>query len=1236
MKTELTPEQSRAVYDRDSNILVSAAAGSGKTKVLVDRILSKITDKDHPVNVDEFLVVTFTNGAAAQMREKIADKLMKTLEDNPENEHLARQQLLVNRADIATIDSFCLKVVKENINKLDIDTTFSIGDRGMMELIKSDVISELFDKNYENSDFAEGFVSFSDLVDIFDEGKSEDNLKNTLLTIYNKASSYPRPKVWLEQAREALMIDNVEDISRFPWMDNLTKEIKNSFNVAKFFVERALELCYVQGGPDNNIDIIEKDREQILNLCQCNNYEEISQKIHISWGRQKPCKGEIYNQDIIEQFKDYRESYKSAIKEMEAICYSPEEIVSQNKILRTYLIPLIDLVLEFGKCYMEAKKQKKVLDFSDVEHYAYELLVDGYDENGNVIPSKLGINISEEYEEIFIDEYQDSNFLQEDILTAVSGVYSGNYNMFMVGDVKQSIYRFRMARPDLFIKKYDRYGDEGKERKIELKNNFRSRDVVLLPVNYFFYQLMGEDLGGITYNDNISLVPTMEFASGKDEAEEKRISKSAELLVVATTTEEETEETGINNLELEAHLIAQRIKELVNKDEGMLVYDDKGNKYRTAEYRDIVILTRSLKDVGDVIYNVLSSYGIPVYLSEPKGYFNAVEVNVLMSLLSIVDNSRQDVPFAAVLLSPIVGLNESELAMVCDYSKVRDIEYLYHKCELYIMDKDDSVSGKLSRFFEILQELKEKKKTLSISSLIWLALEKTNYYSYVSAMPMGNKRRANIDMLLEKADSYEDGYYKGLFNFLRYVEKLKINEVDFGEASIVGEEENVVKIMTMHASKGLEYPIVFASALGKQFNKREYKEKVIIHSDYYLAAPIINIDKRYIKKSSTREVFKNLSKTESIAEELRILYVAMTRAKEKLILTGYHRNPEEYMEKYSYLRDMNELLLPYDLRKNTTSFMDVILKSMIRYDILANKLKVNEMIKTKIFTKASVVDFIASQTMTKRKNADEIFINSNVTYNEELYSQYKEDFEYQYPYSALTTMRNKMSISDIKKYKAYDGAGYDESEFDYTSQFDKTVTIENEPKDNSEKLSDTKALTGAQRGTIIHKFMELIPFAQMEKTNDYYKFCKDFLCELKKMHIFSEDEASVINAYKMKSFFSSSLGQRMIKADTLGKLVKEQQFSVGIPVEELGEIGEGAVTDSTDVVIVQGIIDAFFYEGDEIVVMDYKTDRADRETLINRYNAQLDYYGDTIKKITGKNLKEKIIYSFSLEEEIQL
>lgn len=1217
-----TSEQQNAISARDGSILVSAAAGSGKTAVLVERICSRILDTENPVDIDEFLVVTFTKAAAAQMRDKISARLFAELEKTPENEHLMRQTLLINKADITTIDSFCLRIVKEHFSLLDIDSDFTIGDKGQAELLKADVLDELFEERYGSEDEAEK-EDFYQLVNIFGGDRDDSELKKLILRIFQIASGYPKPESWLKEAKDTLMAENENDLENTAWVKGILKYAKNASDEALSLLDEAEKIAGAAKGPYKNIENCNLDREIILSIGRADSYGSLCKAIgSISWPRLKSCKGDEFDDTLVNNFKSLRENYKELVKTLD-ICKTPvEDVLSQIKLMRKYLVPLIELAESFSERLMNAKKERRIMEFSDIEHMAYRLVCKGYEsrENGErqVIPTETGEAIGERYREIYIDEYQDSNYLQEDILLSVSGVSHGMENLFMVGDVKQSIYRFRMARPDLFISKYNRfekYADDccRPEVKIELKNNFRSRDVVLNAVNYFFYQLMGENLGGIDYTPEVALVPSKSFPEPE---EEKQISQSTEILIADIN--EPYDEAGDEEAaekskqELEAVMIANRIEEILNPENPLHVFDEDLNSYRAAECRDIVILLRSMKGYGDIIYNTLAEIGIPAYIEEPEGYFEATEIRVVMALLSVIDNSIQDIPLSAALLSPVAGLSENELAAVCGYAekKLKKRHTLYEKCFYYMEDISDGISEKLDKFFNMLGELKQDKITMSISELLLKVYDVTGYYNYASAMPAGERRRCNLDTLVDKARKFENGTYKGLFNFLRYIDKLKVNSVDFGESGKPGEDENVVRIMTMHKSKGLEYPIVFVSGLGKAFNMMDMRANVMLHSDYYISSKVINTEKRYRKKSVMREAVALLTKQETVAEELRILYVAMTRAKEKLILTGYIKEYEEYMSKLPEV-GCEKILLPYNLRNTGKGFLSWILAAMKRYDGFLRNGLTDAKINLKV-TDASTLFVREAGNKTDAGISIEEFIGEALSgAGGEAYQSFKESFDYIYPYEQLTRIKSKMSISEIKKMKAYDGVSYDVSE-------------------SLKTYDDKQPLTGTERGTIVHKFMELLDFAALGG-GDYISDIRQCMKKLTDEKIFTEEEISVVNEIKVNNMLMSNLGQRMIAAAKLGKLKKEQQFSMGIPVKEIYEN-----IDSDDIVIVQGIIDAFFYEGDEIVLVDYKTDRADEAKLIGHYHAQLKYYASTLERLIGKKVKQKLIYSFYLNRVIEL
>ena len=848
-------------------------------------------------------------------------------------------------------------------------------------------------------------------------------------------------------------------------------------------------------------------------------------------------------------------------------------------------------------------------------------------ETERVVPTEIGREIGERYREIYIDEYQDSNYLQEYILTAVSGIARGENNLFMVGDVKQSIYKFRMARPDLFIGKYNTFspydveGGAG-EVKLELKNNFRSRAVVLDAVNYFFYQLMGADMGGIDYTGDVALVPSREF----EDAAGLNISRSTELMLACVTDKERTEDDDEvqeeSKQEQEAVMIANRIEELVNSDRSLYVYDEKISGYRKAGYGDIVILLRSVAGYGDIIYNTLTAQGIPAYIDDPHGYFEATEIRVVMSLLAVIDNSRQDIPLSAALLSPIAGLNENELALICAYAE-KNLDrknILYDKCIYYAENVSDSVADKLNTFFEMVDKFKEEKVTLSISQLILKVYDITGYYYYAAAMPAGKRRKSNLDMLVDKARRFENGAYKGLFNFLRYVDKLKVNEVEFGEAGKQGENEDVVRIMTMHRSKGLEYPVVFVSGLGRRFNTNDVRRNIQLHSDYYISSKLMDMKKRYRKNSVMREAVILLARQESFAEEQRILYVAMTRAKEKLIITGYIKDYEDFVEGLDI--GYEKTLLPYSIRNSEKGFLRWILAAMKRYDYYMEQGLTKAVIETRLVSPDMLVEKKVKEETDRGISMEEFVANAMLLGENEAYKKYKESFDYVYPYDPLTKIKSKMPISEIKKMKAFDGESYD---------VDASIEEWQEDVCNQKKVHKPDKynnLTGAERGTIIHKFMELLDFAALGN-GDYINDIRNFMKKLVETKIFTEEEKNAVNETKINNMLKSDLGQRMIAAAKCGRLKKEQQFSIGIPVKEIYKN-----VDSDDIVIVQGIIDAFFYEDDGIVLMDYKTDRADETELVGRYHAQLTYYALTLTRLTGLKVKEKLIYSFHLNKTI--
>ena len=1229
-----TKKQQRVIEERDRTILVSAAAGSGKTATLVERIYEKVTDPDYPIDITSFLVVTFTKAASAQMKDKLMAKLEEALSIQPESEHLARQNMLLQNADITTIDSFCLNIVKEYFSFLELDPSISIGDPGMMEMLKYDVMTELFDQKYQEMGKSEEPTDFERLLDLFCDGKKDDKLREIIDKIYRQMTSVPDPDRFLQEAKQALCIDTIQDLNQAAWMCGIFSIMHKKAEAAIGFANMCMELCDAPDGPAHYKKQFEADIEKLTAIKQADDYAAMRTAISLKWMplSRKKFEGDT---ELLERCKQLRKEYKDDFSAVDCFVQSAEDLLADIKWQRTYLLPLLALTEEFVNLYMAEKKKRKQLEFSDISHMAFRLVCAGYDEDGMALPTEIGKSIAARYEEIYIDEYQDSNYLQEDILTAVSGRYRGDYNMFMVGDVKQSIYRFRMARPEIFVKKYNRFRDDGDEIKIELNHNFRSRAVCLDVINFFFYQLMGEDLGGIAYDEKQALVPGKEF---EEAGEGINIAENVELLLADAADKGDLTDEMLEAYQnpdkdtLEGLMIANRIRELTDAETGMYVYDEDREEYRLAQYRDIVILARSLKGYGESVYNALTSQGIPVYLEKTQGYFQAVEIQVILSLLAVVDNSRQDIPLSAVLLSPIGNLDESELTSVCGHvkNKVKDKLCLYEKCEYYVEDCGETEIGKkLARMLGIIGRLKRDKQHLSVSDLIWELLVLTDYYEYAAAMPAGNIRRSNIEMLLEKATEFENGYYKGLFHFLRYVDKLKLIERDEGEASVLGEDANVVRIMSIHKSKGLEFPIVFTAGLGKRFNRMELSDNVMVHPDYYLAAMSMHPEARYKHNTALRSIYAYLEDEEMTAENLRVLYVAMTRAKEKLILTACVSDTGRMYEKYAYLQDADTMLLPYNVRNNAGSYIQQVIACMQRYERLAEDCHVKGKIRTCFYNQETVLCKTEKAEVLRRLELEDIRVLAKDAEPDAFYEKNCESFSYAYPCELLTKLSGKLSVSDIKKMKAFDGETFDISrEYELSDEADVQEQMDGEVKTSGGQPYDPDRLTGAERGTIVHKFMELLPFEQLKNCDDIYGFVKCQKEKLRQDQIMDEREISAISVGKITKMLQSKLGCRMIEAASSGTLYKERQFSACVPVSEVYDI------DSDEVLIVQGIIDAYFYEDGEVVLMDYKTDVADEETLLGRYKAQLATYAEIIEQLTGDKVKEQIIYSFHLGKEI--
>ena len=1312
VRMEWTTDQQQIIDRRTGTLLVSAAAGSGKTAVLVQRILEWIVQDRK--NIDEFLVVTFTKAAAGQMRAKIRAALEELQEADPGDEHLIRQLSLIHRANIMTIDSFCKNIFNEHFHRLHLDPSMRIIDETEGVLMQEDVIGRILETAYEQNAEA-----MSELHGCLNAVRSNESIVELIKNIHTQASSFPYPEEWYENAWEDLQADTEEAINRTKWVQILLQEVKSLFADVADIPEQVSGEYQEMGSvwnPKNYEKYAAYFQEEcgaIRKLMGAVSYRELQEALSnqdrslksLTWKNTKVPEAHR----ITELWNRYAEVRKEAAQYVKA---EPEEMVRHQKEVRRVLETILTLSRTFTQEYLAEKQKKNCMDFADVEHYALQILMEERTaEDGHVVrtPSDVAVQLKDSYAEIMIDEYQDSNDLQEAILTSIArqegGVFS---NLFMVGDVKQSIYRFRMARPVLFQDKYNTYDDDlaadGIQKKVELKQNFRSRKEVLESVNLLFYQIMGAALGGIDYNPQVALVPGRKFeavsaeqewygyreqkypVSGQEVSANEQglpVNLRTEILMIDSVTEQqeelpeavtsEEEEDSVEEMTLEARVIAGKIQELCDEEHPLPIWDEKNKSYRSCTYRDIVILLRTAKDYSDTYREVLMEAGIPVYAESGKGYFDSVEVKNILNMLSVIDNAGDDIALTGVLRSPLVGLTEEQLALLrCQYRK----QSMWTAVQLYCREaaieegeltRDDelAVRSTLQLFVERVQRWKEKKTYCTIRELISSILQETGYYIYLTAMPHGNVRQANVMKLMEKATAYEMTSYRGLFDFLRYIERVRVADQDFGEASVLGSHENLVQIMTIHKSKGLEFPVVILGCCGKQFNEMDTRQPVYVDPDAYLAINDMNLAKHYYEKTEKRECLKRHMIEENLAEEMRILYVAMTRAQEKLILVGSVKKRMADKEEYRILaaragqpkhKAQETDIQALKLRESGVSVPDKEAEQT-EESTVPGKIVKSRLLKCKSYLAWLIEGILHIQNCNSKQDCMEYRIitpdmvdwqvvkeiersyQASATWQERVSLQTDTQtmqeiaarFGWQYAHAAAATRKGKLSVSEIKKMSQIVDDTELEPEYPETASSYMQANMGSSktlPKRSS--MLDTVS-GGADYGTLVHLVMEKLAFTQIAGTEDVEK-------ELQRMvetEILTEEERGKISVEKIYRMVDSSLGRRMTQADRDGHLYKEQQFVIGMPMKEVYPD-----TDEEDLELIQGIIDAYFEEDGDYVLMDYKTDRVSEahgaEELIHKYHAQLEYYKRTLEQLTGKRVKEVYIYSFALDKVIPL
>lgn len=1272
MAVNWTKEQKQVIESRDRNLLVSAAAGSGKTAVLVERIIRMITEGPEPLDIDRLLVMTFTKAAAAEMRERIQTAIEKKLEEHPQDAHLQQQAVMVQYAQITTIDSFCLHVMREHFDRLEIDPAFRVGDEGELLLLRSDVMEELLEDYYDN-----GGDVFERFVDTYAIGKADAGIGDYITQVCTFAQSNPWPKQWLEKCRLELQNVTIEEFDRTEWMQFLLADIRMQAEEWEVQLSQAVELCREEDGPEPYLPMLCEDLDHVRRLKDCGSYEAFAavasgivfSKLAAIRGKNSPV-----NPDKKEQAAECRKRIKKAVEKMKEqyLFESVEEMLADLEASREAILVLLDLAEEFTRRFQEKKRQKNLVDFNDLEHFALEILLEEEEgtggrtesaseigaENGPEIGAEAGVEmvpeagrktgevkrrpsaaadeISAQYDEILVDEYQDSNLVQETLIGSISRERFGHPNVFMVGDVKQSIYKFRLARPELFLEKYHTYSTEDSlYQKIELHQNFRSRDLVLTGINEVFYRIMTGRLGGIEYTEETALHPGAQFEE-REHLEELQ----TELLLLNTSGSElsslDEDISDYTSRELEAAMIAAKIREMTDEEHGITVWDKDAGQYRRACYRDIVILLRSVSGWAESFSEVLSHQGIPAFAESRTGYFDTMEVETMLNLLAVIDNPIQDIPLAAVLKAPFCGVTNRELAHLMALYKNRADKgrdrglygaavSLLAQAELVeaeaeaktepagpegsspcreqtvpLSSADQRLAAKLNHAFTLFDDLRRESVYLPLHELLYHMYDRTGYYDYVSAMPAGETRKANLDMLVEKASAYEATSYRGVFHFIKYIEKLKKFNTDFGEASTVNEQGNTVRILSIHKSKGLEFPIVFVSGMGKLFNKQDTRGKILIDSEFGIGTDYLDAGKRLKGPTLKKNVLKRRMDLEALGEELRVLYVAMTRAKEKLIMTASDRNLEARLEKWRGVGTEGEKL-PYTILTSAGSYLDWILMSLAagNREIAVKEVKAEELLGHEI-----------EEQIQKKLSKEELLnFDTEREYDEELGRKLQDSFQFVYPYAADVTLNTKMSVSELKR-----------EQQEMRLEDEESVFLPTLPAFLEEEETEERGVT---RGTAYHRAMELLAFESMT-TRAAVKKALDQLSESGRM---TAEARNMVREADLERFFLSDLGKRAVRAAKAGKLFREKQFVIGIPAREMGGY------DSDELVLVQGIIDAYFEEDGELVLLDYKTDYVKtEEELVRRYKAQLDYYERALSQLTGQPVKEKYIYSYRLGE----
>ncbi|MBQ3899801.1 MAG: helicase-exonuclease AddAB subunit AddA [Lachnospiraceae bacterium] len=1243
MAIRFTEDQQKVIDTRNKNVLVSAAAGSGKTAVLVERIVSLVCDEKNKIDIDELLVVTFTKAAAAEMRERICKRISEKLEENPSSEHLQKQYALVHRAMITTIDAFCLNVLKNHFREIDFDPDFRVMDEGERELLRRDVLSELLEEKYEEAE--EKFLAASRF---FSPEGSDLEFEAAIMNLQEYAESFAWPEKFLLERKKdhddtfASITDVTTadgTISGNPIGVFFYKYVKGLTGGYISDYEKAIRLCDEDGGPAVYKNSFADEKMRIEEAAAGQTAIEIGEGLKRytdNLGSLPRCstkgkKGEevlpseIERRDgLKEEAKGLRDGVKASVNKLIDDFFTPgiREKAAVSDKCAPYMNELLDITIEFRRRFLEKKAEKKIVDFGDIEHFALDILID---ENGDPTPAAL--EYREHFKEIMVDEYQDSNLVQDVLLDAIASKEPGKYDRFMVGDVKQSIYGFRQARPDLFLEKFSTYPVTDGCERIDLSKNFRSRPEVLDSVNEIFEKIMHVKTGSIEYDDAARLYAGASYPDGGNDFK-------TELVLIDSKLSEELNENGgrenkegsdeagdsvsseeYREEEMESLVLANLVRKALDSKvtETVKTADGEIRRLRPARYGDIVILHRTPSKIADALGKIFEEEGIPISISQGGGYFSTPEIKSVMQLLRTINNPLSDISLFGTLISVFGGLGDGDVAEIKANNPGMGLwEAVKKDCPLF--------ADKINRY-------RKYATYRSIRELLQVIFDEHDYLEYIAALPGGAKRRANGEMLLTYASNFEKTSYYGLYHFVRYIDQLEKYTTDnTSEADVLGESADVVRLMSIHKSKGLEFPITIIAGMGKNFNLMDTSAKIVRSNELGLGCGYVDLDKRIMLKSIRKDIISKKIQEDLISEEMRLLYVAMTRAKEKLIMAGRVKDAQKKLEKIETGFDEK---LSYSKFISAKNYFDLVLPVAGGCGSISVSVMSGEDIESnRVSEQLSLEDHrIELKRSEEKADRDEL-------------SRIEERFSYKYPFEYLNKLYTKTTVSELKM-----AAMLDEDE----SAYEKFESRETEKYIPSFRREET-GITGTVRGNSYHRVMEIMDFdrtlgkalggrissfdefkkAVSEKKAEIENCLKEFLEEELKEHRISEECFEAVNLSKILWFMTSRLAFRMWKSAAEGKLFREQPFVLSIPANKVN-----SEFPESESVIIQGIIDAYFVEGDSVILLDYKTDAVKScDELVKRYETQLDYYQQAIEKLTGLGVTERILYSFSLGEQV--